>query len=241
MIITPYNPRDRYKRRAADQMAGLLTVVALIAVSFGLGFWLGGKNSSYQYGVMQREVVEVNEQNLELQNTVTELRAEAQTAVARYEQVQKLYNQMAPEGPMRDLVKMLKDQVDEGRDPERLAFLIRSARPPRNCSEAQSRRFVVSTPAYSGPESKLVLADGALVVAAEGASALNSQGKPEAWFDPSKRIKLSFALLGGQVEKKEAILPVHHSVVVDDREYRFTITDGARSFAKVTYDSCDYP
>ena len=54
MIITPYNPRDRYKRRAADQMVGLLTVVALIAVSFGLGFWLGGKNSSYQYGVMQR-------------------------------------------------------------------------------------------------------------------------------------------------------------------------------------------
>ena len=44
-----------------------------------------------------------------------------------------------------------------------------------------------------------------------------------------------------KTDNKAGIMPLHHSVVSGNREYRFTIEEGARSFAKVTFDSCDYP
>jgi hypothetical protein len=36
-------------------------------------------------------------------------------------------------------------------------------------------------------------------------------------------------------------MPLQHSMVVQNREYRFTIDAGAKSFARITFDSCDYP
>ncbi len=241
ILLSSYNPQDRYRRKAADRIAGVLTVVALVGVSFGTGFWLGHKNAGYQEGVLRKQVDALNAIQVQLQDTITELRAETQTAIARYDQVQKLYNETVPEGPMQDLVSLLRRQIDEGRDPERLSFLIRSARPPRNCSAPKTRRFIVSTPNYKGAASKVAIADGALVVMGRGASAKDAEGRPEAWYDQSKKVSLDFITLGGEKEAKAGVMPIHHSVVIADREYRVTVTGGARSFAKVTYDSCDYP
>jgi len=42
-------------------------------------------------------------------------------------------------------------------------------------------------------------------------------------------------------KKKRGTLPLYHTAVIGDRQYRFTVSEGAQSFAKVTFDSCDYP
>ncbi|MCB1650988.1 MAG: hypothetical protein KDI46_02955 [Alphaproteobacteria bacterium] len=241
MQISSYNPHDRYRRKAADRMAGVMTVVFMVALSLGIGFWFGNQNAGQEARILKKQMNEASDLRLKMQDEITALRAEAQTANARYKQVQDTYKETIPEGPMQELVLLLKKQIDEGRSAERLAFLIRSARPPRNCSEPQSRRFVVSTPAYKGPESKLILADGALSIKATGKSATNAKGQPEAWFDPAKKVAISFTNTEGETETKTGILPLQHSVVVGNKEYRLNITDGARSFAKVSYDSCDYP
>ena len=226
MRLSSYNPQERYRRRAADQLAGLLTVLVLVCLSFGIGFWLGGKNSSYQHGVLKDDVEQLSSENTVLQDTITELRAEAQTAIARHDRLKRLYDDAVPEGPMRDLVKLLKRQIDEGRDAKRLAFLIRSARPPSNCSDEQALRFIVSTPAYKGPESRVVLANGALVITGSGLSAVNTEGRAEAWFDPSKAVSVEFVVSGGEAEVKTGVLPMRHSVVIGDREYRINIAEG---------------
>jgi len=241
MKLSSYNPQDRYRRRNLDRMAGTLTVIVMVILSFGVGFWLGKKNVGYQERVLSKKVEQLSAENTALQDTITELRVETQTANMRFEQMQSQYEETVPDEAMRDLVALLKRQIDEGRAPERLAFLIRSAQPPRNCVEPQTRRFVVSTPNYKGPDSQVSIADGVLVISANGSSAKNAQGAPEAWYDPSKKVSVDIMSLGGHKETKEGVMPIHHSVVAADREYRMTITDGARSFAKVTYDSCDYP
>ncbi|MBX2834340.1 MAG: hypothetical protein KTR28_05140 [Micavibrio sp.] len=241
MKISSYNPQDRYRRRAADRMAGIITVFILVVVSFATGYLVGNKKAGHQERYLKRQVEQLEDDNSGMQDQITELRAETQTANARFEQLQELYNETVPEGPMKDLVSLLKKQVDEGRDPERLAFLIRSARPPRNCTEPQTKRFVVSTPTYQGPDSKIVLADGALVVTANGASAMNGEGAPEAWYDPSKSVAIEFTGLGGKAETKSGVMPIHHSIVIADKEYRMSVTEGAKSFAKISFDSCDYP
>lgn len=241
MSINHYNPHDRYRKRAADRFGGFLVAVFIVLCIFGIGYWVGQERSGHSVGALKARIKSAETRVSEVEAELIEARSQAGTATMRFEQLEQSYQEQIPEGPVEDLLALLRKQIEEGRDPERLAFLIRSARPPRNCSEIETRRFVVSTPANQGPDSQISVADGAIVIQASGVSARNDQGRPEAWFDPTKNIALTFITLGGQKDVKKGVFPLHHSVVVADREYRFTVSDGARSFAKVTFDSCDYP
>ena len=241
MSLSYYNPNDRYRRRAAARLSSFFTVSFLILLIFGVGFWFGKQNAGQQEKILKQRVKDMTEQSAEMEQALIDMRSEAQTATMRYEQLKTTYDEQLPEGPVRNLVELLRKQLEEGRDPERLAFLIRSARPPRNCSDIETRRFVVSTPTNDAPQSKISVADGAITVTGRGEAARNDKGQPEAWFDSARAVNVEFKALGGEVEKKQGTFPLHHSMVVGEREYRFTVTDGARSFAKVTYDSCDYP
>lgn len=218
-----------------------MVVMGVLGLAFAMGFWLGNQNSGQQERILKKRVEALLSEQEVLQDTVTESRVEAQTAVTRYDQLQETYKEILPEGPMQELVALVKQQLDEGRSAERLSFLIRSARPPRNCSEPETKRFVVLTPAYDGPGSQISIAGGALVVKASGRSAVDSKGRPEAWYDPSKKIKVEFAGGDGVKKVRSGVMPLRHSIVVGDREYRLNVASGARSFAKVTFDSCDYP
>ena len=240
MRVSSYNPQNRYRQRNSERVTAFLVVLGILALAFMLGFWIGKQNAGQQERSLQKQVDDLLNQREALQDEVTELRAHAQTADTRYEQLQETYEEILPEGPLRDLTALLKQQLDEGRSPDRLEFLIRSARPPRNCSEPETKRFVVNSPAYDGPESVISLAEGALKVSGSGQSAVNAEGLPEAWYDPSKKVTISFVAEGVK-KSKSGVLPLRHSLVVGDREYRITVASGAQSFAKVTFDSCDYP
>lgn len=236
-----YNPNDRYRRRSALRAVRFFTSAFLIAVIGGGGFWIGRLQAEQRIHVLEAEKAALQQKDVAVQEEMTALRAEAQTANIRLEQLKAGYEEVLPEGPMQDLTVLLKKQLDEGIDAKRLEHVIRSARPPKNCSEPESRRFVVLTPAYQGPESKLAIASGIVEISGNGESARSDKGKSEAWFDPAKPVALRFVAKDGTVEKKEGVLPLYHSIVLEGREYRFTIAQGAQSFAKVTYDSCDYP
>lgn len=240
MNLSSYNPHKRYRERAQQKMTNAISMVLVIALSACVGFWMGK-----QYGVEKAislvdQVEELTKERNLLQNNVTELRAEAQTANTRYEQIQAEYNAVLPEGPMQDLTKLVREQLTQGMAPERLAFFIKSARPPTGCTDPETKRFVVSTPSYSGPASSASVADGAIIIKAKGDSATNKQGQPEAWFDPTKNVEITFTTPSG-VEVKKGNFPIRHSVVAGNREYRFTVEEGAKSFAKVVFDSCAYP
>jgi hypothetical protein len=239
-MVTSYNPSNRYRDRAVQRMTNAISMILVIALSASVGFWMGK-----QYGVEQNislvdQVESLTKERNTLQGNVTELRAEAQTANTRYEQIKAEYNAVLPEGPMQDLTRLVREQLTQGMAPERLAFVIKSARPPTGCTDPETKRFVVSTPSYTGPDSSAAVADGGIVIKAKGASASNKDGKPEAWYDPAQNVEVSFVSPEG-TEVKKGAFPIRHSVVHAGREYRFTIEEGAKSFAKVVFDSCAYP
>ncbi len=239
--IYSYDPYRRYKKRSAQRLVGLISVMAFMIVAGAFGFFLGRQSVFRNEILMKTQAESLSKEKQQLEETVTELKAEALTAVRRYEDLQKTYNETVVEGPIQELITLVHQQIADGMDPERILFLIRSSRPPRNCSEPETQRFVVSTPAYKGPESKASIADGTIVIKGEGVSSRNASGAPEAWFDAGKSVTLQFALKDGRSETKKGTMPIHQSLIIADKEYRFTITEGARSFAKVTFDSCDYP
>ncbi len=241
MSLSSYNPHDRYRNRTVNRMLSFSVVLLILGLLVGFGFWIGK-----QYGIQENEnfqmkVITLSAENQELQGSLTEMRTEAQTANMRFKQLQETYADIISQGPMEELITMLKTQLEKGMNPQRLAFVIRSARPPSNCSDPETRRFVVSTPAYQGADSTITIADGQINIKGSGLSARSKSGKPEAWYDPAKRVNIIFTPALGEVEKKIGIMELQHSMVIGSREYRFTISKGARSFAKVTFDSCDYP
>lgn len=240
MSLSTYNPHNRYRARSQQRMTNAISMILVIGLSASVGFWLG-KQYGVERAISLGDQVEslTKERNL-LQGNVTELRAEAQTANTRYEQIKAEYNSVMPEGPMQDITTLVRQQLDQGMAPERLSFVIKSARPPTDCTDPETKRFVVSTPSYTGPASSASVADGAVIIKAKGASASNKAGQPEAWFDPAQNVEVTFTSVNG-TEVKKGMFPIRHSVVAGNREYRFTVEEGAKSFAKVTFDSCAYP
>lgn len=240
MTLRSYNPHTRYKERAAQRFTALLGYFALILVSILIGFWVGKQYAATNVITLQDELISVQEERDLLQANATELSAAAQTANMRYEQLQEEVESIIPKGPMQNLVTLVRDQLKQGTDPERLSFVIRSARPPSGCVDPDTKRFVVNTPAYSGPKSAAVIADGLISIYGSGSSAKNDKNLPEAWYDPAKKVEINFSY-NDKVETKTGTLPMRYSIVAGDREYRFTIEPGAKSFAKVVFDSCNYP
>ena len=242
MAIYSYDPHTRYKKRFIHRLMSGLLFLGLIAVCVACGFWLGRLQSEQRIKLAQDQLALLTSQKEGLEEMLLQVRTEAQTAMMRYQQLQGQVEEQIPEGgPMEALVGLLRQQLDEGMDPQKLTFAIRSAQPPRNCSEPETLRFVIKTPVYTGPDSFVQVADGGLTIRGEGASARNDKGESEAWYDSSKAVSIRFQNADGQTETKTGVMPLHHSVVIGAREYRLTIEEGSRSFAKVTFDSCDYP
>lgn len=241
MTFSTYNPNERYRQRAARRTSNVIAFLFLFSIFGGIGYWGGGIGAQQQISILREEKRILLEENNKIQEEKIELRAEAQTANVRLEQLRATYEELLSDGPLRDLVTLVRQQIEQGIDVNRLESVILSARPPQNCSDADSKRFVVLTPVYKGPESRASIEGGIVSVFGSGVSAKSEDGKSEAWFDPAQPVEITFRTQTGKAEVKKGVLPIRNSVVVRDKEYRFTVSVGAKSFAKVTYDFCDYP
>lgn len=240
MGFSSYNPSDRYRQRSARRTSSFLTFLFVFFAIFGAGYWFGSLRSQQRIYILQEEKRLLGDENTEGQDAMVELRAEAQTASVRLEQLRASYDELLSDGPMRDLVTLVRKQIDQGVDAKRLESVILSARPPQNCSDPENKRFIVTTPVYNGPSSQASIGGG-ISIFGKGVSAKNSKGKKEAWFDPGQPVEIIFQAKGRRATTKKGVLPIHYSMVVKDKEYRFTMTPGAKSFIKVTFDHCDYP
>lgn len=241
MSIPVYDPHERYRQRAAKRMGNLLVGIFAIGAVFGAGFWLGTISTNQNTYILEQEKRVLTEEQKRLQEDMTEMRAEAQTATVRLEQLRTNYEQLISDGPMQKLVTLLKKQIDNGVDTGRLESVISLARPPQNCSAPQNKRFIVRTPVFKGPTSKASIAGGKITVWAKGESAQNTNGEKEAWFDPAQPVEMIVKLEGEDDVSKKGVLPLYHSAILDDKEYRISVEAGNKSFANVSFDYCDYP
>jgi len=148
-----------------------------------------------------------------------------------------------PTGDAKQLLALIRKQLDAGIDPKRMSFLITAASPSRNCDKQPlSKRFLAKTPLSSGAAESASFGDGAVTMTAEGESATDAAGNRQAWFDPAKPVTIRFLLLGGGHSLATGVLPIEHSVVRGDAEYRFVIAAGERrGFIAATAERCKFP
>ena len=237
MSYSSYNPNTRYRDRSQHRMRAFFKTLFWLVFLFGSGFFVGKEFSVSQIHVLKDQVANLSEERGSVQNEMTDLRAQVQTANTRYEALKATYEETF-DGPMKDLLADLESKIEKGMEPARLAKIIRTAGAPRQCEQPQTKRFVVDTPTYNGPDTGVKIAEGVIGVTADGVSARNGNGDPEAWYDPSKKVSVTLSPSGGAAVKKHAVMPFHYSLIVENREYRFQFEAGVKSFIKVTFDSC---
>lgn len=129
----------------------------------------------------------------------------------------------------------------KGIDAARLAFNLGAARREGQCEETPAiKRFRVHTPVADGRPDSAGFSGNAIIVSAAGLSAMNRTGQPLAWYDPSQPISVTFKTRDGSTSVADGILPLNHSFVFDDAEYRFSVERSRRGFVAVTVNRCEF-
>lgn len=224
----------------------------LVKWLFLLGCMTAGGVALYKTGatLAQGEIRQLQAETQRLSASVAEaekrnldLMASAEQAKLDAQEWQRRYEHDVPKGETRQVYALVAAQLAAGATEERLAFLIKSAGANQSCAnDPVTKRFLVKTPVSGGANHSVSFADNAITVIGEGQSAMNAANQPEAWFDPAKPVTVLFSGLGGKTSQVTVKLPLHHSVVLGEHEYRFTVTTGdSRGFVNVTADRCKFP
>lgn len=181
------------------------------------------------------DMAALQESNLALEKAAGDARFTAEQWEARY-------NRDVPTGTLADMLDLVERELTEGAEVDRLSFLIESADRQPACDEGVDvRRFLVRTPLSPSGNDSVAFGDGAITVTAIGESEINAQGDREAWYDPNGDVTVVFTALGGQASQVQGALPLHHAMVFNDSEYRFSMAAGQRGFLQVAGQRCDYP
>lgn len=216
--------------------------LALLALVAGAGFYaydIGTKLAREDVRRLEDRMAELRDENSRLRTELAGQQAALRTERDRAAQLQERYARDVPAAAEQPVMALIRKRIGEGVSPQRLAEVVGAARNEANCPDpAATRRFVVQSPLYRGPNDSVSFADGTIVVTASGESAKNERGQPEAWFDPAQPVKVRFTHVGGQTLDAEGPLPLHQTVLAGGWEYRFSLVAGDRAFANVTMQRC---
>ena len=224
----------------------------VIRFLFTLGFLVVLGVVAWKSGTLlaQRETVRLQAEVERLAAEVASLGADkaaaedqAQAAQGSEAEWRQRYEAEVPTAREKELLAAIRGQTGKGADPDRIEFLIGTAAKQAACdAEAVTKRFLMRTPLYQGASDAVTFADGAIVVTGAGDSAMDAEGNPEAWFDAGKPVTLYFVQPGGETIEATGPLPLYHSVVRGDSEYRFAVTAGERrGFVTATAERCAFP
>ncbi|MCH8097009.1 MAG: hypothetical protein IID53_08015 [Proteobacteria bacterium] len=233
---------ERRRRHLVKTLAKWSAGLAIIGIAGFYAYQIGSNLAQKDVRDLEATLAKLSKTVVGLKRENARLRTQAMKVTARQRKLTERFRRELPPENTRALIAKLKERLDAGVGEDRLAFVIGAAEKLRSCEGAPvTRRFIVKTPIYEGANDSVSFAENTITVTAEGVSEKNPEGKPEAWFDPARPVTTRFAQIGGKVSEVAGLLPLHHSVVIDSTEHKFSVIKGARGFVKITGDRCRFP
>ena len=230
--------RPRYTRRILYIGLAVAALVALVWFSYHTG--LRGGEAPIEG--LESRITDLEAEKWFTSQTLDEAQAALQGAVRDAAIWRQRYEDEVPRGQTAGLWQLVKRKLDEGVEQERLNDVIELATNERQCdAQLTTKRIIVKASLHGGSDTAAGFGQGKITVLGDGQSARDADKNLLAWYDPSLPVTISFVTIGGDTEEVEGYLPLHHAVLVGKDEFRFTITEGTRSFASVTAQRCDYP
>jgi len=223
--------RKEIQKRRAQRLWAIIRFIFIMFILIGVGYF------AYDTGTeIAKRDLNVWKDKYELAASENEqLRVDMGKNEASLEQMQRL----VPNDEIRDLLDVVNKKSTEGVAVSRMQNVIGGLTRNEECSDRSDvKRFIVGTLVNTQTTSTVSFERGLITISGRGSSEINENGNPEAWFDTAKPVTMTFALPGGDSQEKAGILPVYHTMVVKDQEYRFSITAGNRSFVNVTLLKC---
>ncbi len=241
MSLGLYDTERRHRRRMLASIFRFGLVIVLLVVTSAISYRYGVRQVETDEARLLAEVEALRTAKSNLESDALRHQSEVRTVEIRYEELQRRFEAEMPTGALRELTALARERLAEGLDPERLAFYIREANDPRDCSPMDSKRFVMPTPAYQGADGTVSFNNGRISVTGLGANAIAENGGIQGWFDPAKDVAITLTVIDGETETITGVLPLYKSIVLEDKEFRFAFQQGRRSFIQVTADRCAFP
>ena len=242
-LLTTFGETRRSRRRQA-----LLGTARLVAVALAIA---GGALASYQIGRSQSgierprfesDLSALQELNRLLSERAASAEQRAEAAITRAAKLQRSYDADVPQGQTRELLDLLQQRLKDGMPAVRLEFLLREARVERKCDPpSETKRLLVHTSVTPTPAATAGFAKNQITVSVEGAPQRKPDGRTDPIFDPQQPVTLHLLRIGRDVAKAEGRLPLSHSLVLGDREFRFTVKAADKGQAELIAQVCDFP
>ena len=230
--------RPKYTRRI---LRIGLAVAALAALAW-FAHHTGLREGEAPIDGLESKITDLVAENRAASHAAEEAQAALRGAVRDAKMWQQRYEDEVPRDRAAGVWQLVKRKLDEEVKPERLIDVIELVANERRCdAQVTTKRIIVKTRLHGGSDTAAGFGQGRITVLGDGQSARDADGNPHAWYDPNVPVTISFVTIGRDTEKVEGYLPLHHAVLVGKDEFRFTITEGTRSFASVTAQRCDYP
>ncbi len=242
MSLGLHDTHARRRRRARRSFVRwLLGLGAIVAVGM-IAYELGSSLTERELEELGQRLAELSGRVEELEQQNTGLQADLILKDRRLKDSVLRYERDVASGTLVALMERIREKLEAGVDEDRLGFLIDSAGNLRSCdNKPVTKRFMVRTPISRGVNDSVSFANNRITITALGESALNAEGKVEAWFDPARAIALRLTQIGGKTTIEKGKLPLHASVIVKNKEYKYSVVAGQqRGFVEITGDRCDY-
>ena len=233
----------RAERRRRWRVVRVLAIVGAIAALGGIAYQTGAEISHGRIAGLESEIDRLTVRDRDLGERNARLAVDLEAARNELAQWQTRYEADVPRGKAHELMELTDRLLDSGVAAERIGMMIAAAGKKLDCSgEPATRRFLVRTPIYRGANDAVTFADNAITVTASGASAKNADGRPEAWFDAGEPVTLTVTAIGGGRSEANGVLPLHHTLVWQDAEYRISVVAAdTRGFVLASVERCLLP
>lgn len=235
--------RQAQRRRLFWSMMRLAVGLAMLGFFAVAGYEAGRSENAHLLDRQAADLATAASRNLQL---IEEL-ARVEDRVTRLEtQLQSLrldYAANVPPAELKPLLDLIRARTRAGVDGERLAFVIAQAGRERVCqSSVETRRLMVRTPVTTVLDNSVSFADRRITVSGDGRPARDQGGQPLNWYDPAAPVTLRFLAISGELSRAAGLLPLVHSVILNDREWHFQATASAEpGYIDITAQSCAYP
>jgi cell division protein FtsB len=240
MSLGLHERRARRRTKFWFAFAKWTFALLMILAAGGYAYYAGENLARREVIRLDTEIQTLNDERAKLEEERALLEEQIRTAVTRAKEWESQYRRDVPTGEMQTFLGLVEKKLQDGITPDRLAFLIEQAKEPEDCvDEPDTKRFIVRTPLQKGANDSVSFFG--ITITASGESAVNQNGQVEAWFDIDKPITVAFTQLGGDAVSKTGLLPLHHALIGQGNEHRFTISPGPRGFVLVTGQRCAYP
>ncbi len=236
-----YDSERRYRRRMWGGMMRFLVFAGIVFATGMVAYNFGAEDLASARRQQQELLLEIEQARSAVEQEAANLRVAVEKARLDVAEWERRYGRDVPTGERERLLSLVDERLAAGLDPERLAFLITAAEERRDCEAVETKRFLVKTPLYDGPNTSVSFAGEAVTITAIGESERTEAGLPQAWYDPIKPVTLTLTRIDGEAVDVSGLLPLQRSVIQGDYEHHFMVQVGARGFAEVTAERCAYP